>query len=100
MFRALTPHSLDGGQGGEAQQKNDGHQDGQGRHLDVEGLDLFPQVFRGAAHHEAGQEDGQHHEDQHAEEPCAHAAENHLAQLDVEQGHQAAQRREGVVHGS
>ena len=99
MFRALTPHSLDGGQRGEAQQKDDGHQDGQGRDLDVKGLDLFPQVFRGAAHHEAGQEDGQHHEDQHAEEAGADAAEDDLAQMDVEHGHQPAQGREGVVHG-
>ena len=39
------------------------------------------------------------HEDQHAVEPGADAAEDHLAELDVDQRHQAAERREAVVHG-
>ena len=38
-------------------------------------------------------------EDQHAVEAGADAAEDDLAELDVDQRHQAAERREAVVHG-
>ena len=55
-------------------------------------LDLLAEIFRSAAHHQAGDEDGQDHENQHPVEPGAHAAEDHLAHLDIEQRHQAADR--------
>ena len=40
ITQGLDAPAGDGGQGGKSQEKDDGHQDGQGRHLDVEGLDL------------------------------------------------------------
>ena len=66
--------------------------------LHVVRLDLLPQVFRRPAHHQPRKEHGQDHEDQHAVQARAHAAEDHLAQLHVDQRDQPAQRREGVVH--
>ena len=73
------------------------HQHRQHRHLDFFLLDLLAEIFRRAAHHQAGDEDRQDGEHQHAVEPRADAAEDHLAQFDIEQRHQAAQRREAVV---
>ena len=67
------------------------------RHLHVVGLDLLAQVLRRAADHQAGDEHRQDDEDEDAVHPGADAAEDHLAQHDVDERHQAAERRERVV---
>ena len=72
---------------------------GQDGDLDVVGLDLLAQVFGRPPDHQPGQEDGQDDEDEHPVEPGADAAEDDLAQLDVEQRDEPAQRRERIVHG-
>ena len=41
------------------------------RHLHVEGFDFFAEIFRRAADHQAGDEDGENDEDEHAVEPGA-----------------------------
>ena len=74
-------------------------QDGEHRHLDLLRLDLLAQVLRRAPDHQAGDEHRDDHEDQHAVEARAHAAEDDLAELDVDQRDHAAERRELVVHG-
>ena len=61
------------------------HQDGQHRHLDLARLDLLADIFRRAADHQAGDEDRQHHEQQHAVEAGADAADDDLAELHVDQ---------------
>ena len=71
----------------------------QQRHFHVVGLDFFAEIFRRAPDHQPGDEHGEDDENQHAVKSRADAAENHLAGLDVEQRHQPAERREGVVHG-
>ena len=68
------------------------------RQLHLARLDLLAQVLGRAADHQAGDEDGEDHEDQHPVHPGADAAEDDLAELDVHQRHQTAQRREAVVH--
>ena len=69
------------------------------RHLHVVGLDLLAQVLGRPADHQAGDEHGEDDEDQHPVQARADAAEDHLAQHDVDERHHAAERREGVVHG-
>src|SRR5262245_11187138 len=73
-------------------------QDDERGHLHLVGLDLLAEILRGAAHHEPGHEDRDDGEDQHAVEARADAAVDHLAELDHEQGHEAAERHEGIVH--
>ena len=58
----------------------------------------MPRYSGRAADHQAGDEHGEHDEDQHAVEARADAAEDDLAGLDVEERHEAAERRERVVH--
>src|SRR4030088_1808789 len=55
------------------------HQDREHRHLDLAGLDLLADIFRGTADHQPGDEDRQHHEQQHAVKPGADAADDNLA---------------------
>ncbi len=74
------------------------HEDRDRRHLHLEGLDLLAEVFGRAADHQAGDEDRDDREHEHAVEARAHAAEDDLAELDEPQRHEPAQRREGVVH--
>ena len=67
-------------------------QDGEHRHLDLLGLELLAEILRRAPDHEAGHEHGDDHEDQHAVETRAHAADDDLAELDVDQRDHAAER--------
>ena len=80
----------DRGPGGEAEDAEDRDEHGQDGDLDVIGLDLLAHVFRGPSDHQAGEEDGQDDEDEHPVEPRADAAEDHFADLDVEERDQAA----------
>src|SRR6201996_2742595 len=74
------------------------HQDREHRHLDLARLDLLADIFRRAADHQAGDEDRQHHEQQHAVESGADAADDDLAELHVDQRDHAAERGEAVMH--
>src|SRR4029450_14107912 len=73
--------------------------DGEHRHLDLLGLDLFADIFGGAADHQAGDEDRNDDEQQHAVHARADAADDDLPELDVDQRDHAAKRGEGIVHG-
>ena len=53
----------------ESQNRECQHQHRQHHHLDFLLLDLLAQVFGRAAHHQAGDEHGEHGEQQHAVEP-------------------------------
>ena len=88
----------DDGDPGERQDGQREDQHGEHRHLHVEGLDLLAEVFRRPADHQAGDEDGQDDEDEDAVEPGADAAEDHLAEQDVGERDEPAERRERVVH--
>ncbi len=70
------------------------HQNGKHRHLDLARLDLLADIFRRAADHQAGDEDRQHDEQQHAVEAGADAADDDLAELHVDQRDHAAERGE------
>src|SRR6185437_784865 len=87
------------GDHGPAQIHQRQHQDRQHRHLDLAGLDLLADIFRRAADHQARHEDRQHHEQQHAIEAGADAADDDLAELHVDQRDHAAERRKTVMHG-
>ncbi|MNI28445.1 hypothetical protein D3C73_822220 [compost metagenome] len=78
------------GQGGSAQHQQGRGEDDDGHHLHVVGFDLLAQVFRGAADHQARNEDRQHREGQHAVQPRAHAAIDHFAQLHLQHRRQPA----------
>src|SRR3984957_838906 len=65
------------------------HQNGEHRHLDLARLDLLADIFRGAADHQAGDEDRQHDEQQHAVKAGADAADDDLAELHVDQRNHA-----------
>ena len=64
---------------GEHQERR--HQDGERRHLHLVRLDLLAEVLGRAADHQAGDEDGEDREHQHAVEARADAAEDDLAEL-------------------
>jgi len=61
-------------------------------------LDLLADIFRRAADHQAGDEDRQDNEQQHAVHAGADAADDDLAELDVDERDHAAERSERVVH--
>ncbi len=92
--------AVDGQHGdrGAGQHEERRHQDGDRHHLHLEALDLLADVFRRAADHEAGDEDREQREHEHAVESRTYAAEHDLAQLDQPHWHEAAQWRERVVH--
>ncbi len=87
-------HDRDGGEH-EDRQRKDEHDEH--RHLHVVGLDLLAEILRRPADHQAGDEHRQDDEDEDAVHPGADAAEDHLAEHDVDERHQAAERRERVV---
>ncbi len=63
------------------------------------GFELLAEIFRRAPDHQSGHEHGDDDEEQHAVKAGTDAAENDLAQLDVEHGNHPAQRHEAVVPG-
>ena len=67
-------------------------------HLHLERLDLLAEILGRAADHEPGDEHRDDREHDHAVEPRADAAEDHLAELHEPHRHQPAERRERVVH--
>ena len=82
----------------EAEDEQRKDEDVEHRELHLARLDLLAQVLGGAPDHQAGDEHRQEHHHQHSVEAGADAAEDHLAELDVDERNQAAQRREAVVH--
>ena len=74
-------------------------QDGEHRHLDFLRLDFLADVFRRTTDHQAGDENRENDEQQHAVHARADAADDDLAELDVDQRDHAAERRKGVMHG-
>ncbi len=60
-------------------------------------LDLFAEVFRGAAYHESGDEDRENAVQQDSVEAGAHASENNFTGHDVEERDQTSQGSEAVV---
>ncbi len=64
----------------------------QHRHLDFLLLDLLPEILRRAPHHQPGNKDRQDGKQQHSVQSRADSAKDDLAELDVEQRHEA------VVH--
>ena len=73
-------------------------QHGEHRELHFVSLDLLAEVLGRAPDHEPGDEHGEDDEKKHPVEPRAHAPEDDLAELDVQERNEAAERREGVVH--
>ena len=86
------------GDGGADENQRRRDQDDEGTHLHFKGLDLLAQVFRRAADHQPGDEDGDDGKDQHPVEAGADAAEDDFAELHQHQRHHAAERGVGVVH--
>ena len=82
-----------------AHEHRHGHHQGVDHHeLHVGGHDLLAQVLGRAPDHQAGDEHRHQHEDQDPVQADADAAGAHLTELDVDQGHHPAERREAVVH--
>ena len=90
---------VDRGHGSPAEIHQRQHQDGEHGHLDFLGLDFLADIFRRPADHEPGDEDRDDDEQQHAVHAGADAADNDLAELDVDQRDHATERGERVVHG-
>ncbi len=74
-------------------------QDGEHGHLDLPCLDLLADIFRRAADHEASDENRDHHEQQHAVEAGADAADDDFPELHVDQRNHAAECCKAVMHG-
>src|SRR5207253_9402578 len=64
------------GDGGEAEDHERQDEDREHRQLHLAALDLLAEVLGRATHHQAGDEDGEQREDQHAVEAAADAAED------------------------
>src|SRR6266542_1557849 len=97
--RAGVQGARPAGGGGDPDRGADQHQPGHdqydhGRHLHLVGLDLLAEVLGRPSDHEARHEHGHDRVDQHAVEPGAYAAEDHLAQLDHRERHEAPDRGE------
>ena len=86
------------GQCREAQDRQRQDQDGEHRHLDLFRFKLLAEVFRRASDHQPGDEHRDDDEQQHAVEAGADAAEDDLAQHDVDHRHHAGDRQQAVVH--
>ena len=81
-------------------QQNDGreNQDEEHREFHLAAFDLFAQILRRAADHQARDEDGEHRHHQHPVQARPDAAEDDLANLHIHKRNQAAQRHKAVVH--
>ncbi len=99
MARPVRPDRHHHRHGGEAQDRQRQDQDAQHGHLDLLRLQLLAEVLRRAPDHQAGDEHRHDDEQQHAVEAGADAAEDDLAQHDVDHRHHAGERHEAVMHG-
>ena len=82
----------------EAEHRQGQDQNGKDRHLDLSRLDLFAEIFRGSANHQARHEDRDDREEQHPIKTRPDAAEDDLAEHDVDHRHHAGEREQAVVH--
>src|SRR3989440_3114633 len=85
------------GEGGSAQDQHGRDQQGQHCHHDLLPLDLLAQVLRRTPHHEAGDEDRDDGEVEHAVESCADTSKDDLTQRDIGDQHQPTERRIAIV---
>ena len=88
-------------EGGNAEpNENDhrGHEHPDARELHHRNVDLLPEVFGRAAHHEACNENCDDNKDHHSVKARADPAEDHFAEEHQKHRHKAADRREGVMH--
>ena len=88
----------DGRERGPAEDRKRQGEEREDGHLDLLRLELLAEIFGRAPDHEARHEHRDDGEGEDAVEARADAAEDHLAELDVDQRHHAAQRHEAVVH--
>ena len=84
--------------GGEAEHDERVDQHREHRELHLARLDLLAEIFGRASDHQAGDEDRDDGDDEEAVEPRADAARPDAAGQDVEQRHEAAERRQRIVH--
>ena len=96
--QALEPVRIDRGERRAAEDHQRQDRDGEHRQLHLAALDLLADIFGRAPDHQPGDEDRDDREQQEAVEARADAADDDLAELDVEHRHQPADRREAVVH--
>ena len=82
----------------ETQDRERQDQDGKHGHLHFPGFDLFAQIFRCTADHQARHKDGDDGEEQHAIETRTDAAKDDFTQLNIDHGDHASQRQQAVVH--
>ena len=90
----------DGARAGKEQNGGRSRNECQHRHLDFFPFDLLAQILWRPADHQSGDEHRQNGEEQHPVHARPRPAEDHLADLDIEQRHQAADWREAVVHAN
>ena len=83
-----------GGDRGQAKIHQRQDQDGEHGHLDLLRLDLLADIFGRAADHQTGDEHGEDDEEQHAVDAGADAANDDLAELDIDERYHPAERRE------
>ena len=84
--------------GGPAEIHQRQDQDGEHGHLDFLRFDLFADILRRAAHHQARDEDRDDDEEQHAVHAGSDAADDDFAELNVDQRNHATKGGERVVH--
>ena len=84
--------------GGETENVYGKDEQSQHCHLHVVRLDFLAEIFWCPADHQAGDEDGEHDEHEHSVQSGADAAEDNLAELNIEQGNETAERHERIVH--
>ncbi len=87
---AGEPGRQDHRERGPAEDRQRQAEEGEDRHLDLLRLELFAEVFGGAPDHQPGDEHRNDGEGEDAVEAGADAAKDHLAELDVDEGHHAA----------
>ncbi len=99
LFRPARPAFVTAPGGGADQDAEREDEDGEHRELDLVRLDALAEVFGRAPDHETCDEDREDDEEEHPVEPRTDAAEDDLAELDVHERDEAAEWREGIVHG-
>ena len=93
-----TPAGAQHGDRGADDDERARNQHDEARHLHLVRFDLLAEIFRRAADHEPGDEHRDDREREHSVEARADAAEDDFAELHQPHRHEAAERRERVVH--
>ncbi len=82
----------------EAENRQTQNEQREHRHLHLERLDFFAEIFRRAPDHQARDKNRKHDEHEHSIKSRADTADDDFAELDVEQRHKTTKRREGIMH--